>query len=136
MKLNLGVFDVPEWNGTPLHDVANILESKYGLFSKFAEDQHDVIANELALSVQGAITNLLVGGPSVDPFLEACSAIDARFQFFIDTSRVEALGIPGVPTGAALKGVNHRLKKARGARRPSFRDTGILRANFVSWVDE
>ena len=41
----------------------------------------------------------------------------------------------GVPTGAAKKGVNHRLKIRRGKRRPSFIDTGILRTNFVSWVD-
>ena len=136
MKLSLGVFAVPEWNGVPLPDVANILEGKYGLFSEFAKDQHDVITKAMHDSVSSAVTNLLAGAPpGMDPFAQGCSEIDAAFQRFLDTSRIEKLGVAGVPTGAALKGVNHRKKKNRGARRPSFIDTGILRTNFVSWVD-
>jgi len=48
---------------------------------------------------------------------------------------METLGYPGVPTRAALMGVNSRLKKRRGKRRPSFRDTGLYQASFMAWVD-
>ena len=136
MKLNLGVFDVPEWNGQPLAKVAHILEDRYRLFSTFANDQHAAIEKALHAGVEDALVNLVTGAPAgADPFAGACSEIDATFQRFLDTSRIEKLGINGVPTGAAKKGVNHRLKIRRGKRRPSFIDTGILRTNFVSWVD-
>jgi len=49
---------------------------------------------------------------------------------------VEKLGIPGVPTKAALRGVNHRLKhpyRRRGAR-PSFVDTSLYMSSFKAWA--
>ena len=54
---------------------------------------------------------------------------------FISSGEMEKLGYPGVPTKAALMGVNHRLKKKRGPRRVSFIDTGQYQANLTNWVE-
>ena len=77
MKLNLGVNDVLEVVNKseppkPLYDVALALESKYGVFSKFAEIHHDDIESELVKSVNGQLANILAGQPAGNPFQLGC----------------------------------------------------------------
>jgi hypothetical protein len=73
---------------------------------------------------------------SPEPFASSKSQkIDDTFHKFLDSKEMETLGIPGVPTAAALKGVSHRLKLKKGAPRPSFIDTGMYQAHFKSWVE-
>jgi len=115
--------------------VATWLEDRYHIMEVFYEADSGVLPL-LRESVQDAMENVLMGAPvGANPFLEATSEIQARFKKFISNRTMETLGIPGVPTAAALRGVNSRMKKNRGPRRPSFRDTGLYQASFMAWVD-
>lgn len=123
-------------------DVAEILEAKYHPMEIFAElHMEDVIVPALMNSVEGAIETLLMGGQGnaeVSPFSGAMPVIETAFRTFLDNREMEALGYPGVPTAAAIRGVNHRLKHpyAKGnSRRPSFIDTGTYQGAFRAWVD-
>ena len=122
-------------------DVAEILEAKYHIMEVFFEDvSGDAIGDALAHSVAGAIENLFAGAPpaSIAPTAEAEGEIESAFRHYLAQEEMAALGIPGVPTGAALRGVNHRRihPYAKGnAPRPSFIDTGLYMANFKAWVD-
>lgn len=152
MILHLGVIDVPEPEGGTTHGVATALEQKYGLFSEFAKYDMTKISDHLADSMAGALETMMQGGHVKDPFAAATSQIDQEFKDFLSLQIVETLGIPGVPTQAALDGVSTRFKnrvtaksyvkgkraptvKVQGARRPSFIDSGVMQASFKSWVD-
>ncbi len=106
----------------------------------FAEDVGgEAIGEALAHSVAGAIENLVSGAPAtISPTGEAESEIESAFRHFIVQEEMAGLGVPGVPTAAALKGINHRLRHPyakSNPRRPSFVDTGLMLANFKAWVD-
>lgn len=126
---------MPEPEGNTTYGVATILEEKYQLFSKFAESESVNIAKYLESSISGAIENLALGVFTKNPFLQANEEIDANFRNFLDIEKMAQLGVPGVPTKAALMGKSSRLKRKMGARRPSFIDSGVLQASFKSWVD-
>ena len=128
----------PKVRVTTTGDVAEILEAKYHVIRNFVELHPEVIEPMLEASVRGAIENLMLGAStSNDPFGAATAKIETAFQKFIDTREMEGIGYPGVPTKAALKGINHRLlhpyAKAN-PRRPSFRDTGLYADSFIAWV--
>lgn len=128
-------------SSSPTHtstgDVATWLEEKYGVMQHFFNAHEKDIAGDLENSLGGALETLLMGGnPGLNVFDSATTKIEERFKTFLSTQEIERLGIPGVPTGAALRGVNHRLKSGYGARRPSFIDTGLYQATMKSWVVE
>ena len=79
----------------------------------------------------------MMGAPvdAGSPFAAGESQIENRFKQFLSLREVEKLGIPGVPTKAALAGVSHRFKGKKGGRRPSFIDTGLYQASFKAWID-
>lgn len=135
MKLHIGVIDVPEPEGNTTGNVAMILEDKYELFSKFADSQIDKIANNFAESIAGAFESLAMGHPPSDPFAAATSQIDQDFRHFLDIEEMAKLGVPGVPTKAALMGKSIRFKRKVGPRRPSFIDSGTLQKSLKSWVE-
>lgn len=139
MRLHLGVVEMPYADVTDSKattgDVAEILEAKYHIMQIFVERYEQEIADALANSVAGAIENMLLGAPPTNnPFGSAENDIRALFVMFLD--KEELAGIKGVPTKAALDGVNSRLKRRRGARRPSFIDTGLYRTAFMAWMEE
>lgn len=115
--------------------VAQWLEDRYQVMEVFYESDGGVLPL-LKESMDDAMENVLMGAPvDANPFLGATSEIQKRFKMFISNRTMETMGYPGVPTQAALMGVNSRLKMRRGARRPSFRDTGLYQASFMAWVD-
>lgn len=117
-------------------DVAAILEAKYHIVELFYETRQPEIAEQLADSIADKIQAIISGAPlSGSPIDAGASVIEDWFKQFLATQEVERLGIPGVPTRAALDGVNHRLKKKRGPRRPSFIDTGLYQASFKVWQE-
>jgi hypothetical protein len=126
--------------GETTGDVATILEEKYHIMEYFFEDVGgDAISAVLEHSYAGAVENLMSGAPVAQISLsaEAESEIEAAFRMFLGQQEIN--GIPGVPTKAALAGVNHRLAHpyAKGnSPRPSFIDTGDYQANFKAWTDE
>lgn len=119
-------------------DVAEWLENKYGIMDTFAFMRLPDIAKELESSIAGELETLMMGGSVSDnPFKTAESAIESMFKNFLAKGDVEHAGIEGVPTQAALRGVNHRLKHpyAKGnPRRASFIDTGAYAASFKAWI--
>jgi hypothetical protein len=138
--LHLGVFDQPyaKAGSTTTGDVAQILEAKYGLFSAFVEMHEKVINHVIEQSLQGAIETMLAGGPTGPErgFEAATTELEELFRDAIDMQSYDGK-LPGVPTGAALRGVRHSYKRPYVKRdpRPSFFDTGLLSSSFHAWVD-
>jgi hypothetical protein len=119
-------------------DVAEILEAKYGIMEAFAMWRMPDIAKSLEESLAGELETLLMGGQtSGNPFKSAESAIETMFKNFLGSGEVEHSGLLGVPTQAALNGVNHRLAHPyakSNPRRESFIDTGGYQTHFKAWV--
>lgn len=80
----------------------------------------------------------LSGGPGgrQRAYAQAAGDIEDRFKQAISMREFDGR-IPGVPTQASLRGVNHRMKRPYVKRgpRPSFRDTGTFSSSIRSWVD-
>jgi hypothetical protein len=118
-------------------DVAELLEARYKIFTSFVERYNDQIAALFAESMENALVNLMAGAPPANnPYAEAESKVEELFQRYIE--REEMIGTPGVPTKAALKGINMRLAHpfAKGnPRRPSFIRSGLLVNSIKVWVD-
>jgi hypothetical protein len=127
-------------------DVAERLEERYHVMELFFEEVGiDLIAKALEHSVEGAIQNVLMGSPASDeplspskqgPLSEAMSEVETAFKHFLSLQFLDGVA-RGVPTQAALKGVNHRMKHPYAPRpsRPSFIDTGLYETNFKAWID-
>lgn len=137
MKIHLGVIDVPEPEGGTSYTVAQGLEEDYNLFSVFWDYEQDNAIFALTESVSNALEQYMsTGNIPNDIFADATEEIDKDFRQFLDDSKVEKMGIPGVPTKAALHGKSIRLKREYGPRRPSFIDSGVLQSSFRSWVEK
>lgn len=139
--LHLGVVDTAYTaGGKTTGDVAEILESKYRIMGNFYDAHQNDIAVALEASIGDALDNLLMGAPPGDNATAAVAGdIETLFHRFISDAEMETGEfVSGVPTKAALRGVNHRLAHpyAKGnPRRPSFRDTGLYEASFKAWID-
>lgn len=120
---------------TTTGEVADILEAKYGVMEMFFEEYAPKLADNLAEAMVGTLETMIMGGPSPDnPFAEGEAEIETDFKHALDAKFMDGLAA-GVPTKAALKGVNHRLKIKKGNPRPSFIDTGLYQANFRAWIE-
>ena len=139
MKLHLGVIDLPYTSGTgsvTTGQVAQWLENKYGVITIFYSSHQGEIVSDLENALGGALENLLMGAPVSDNvFAGGTSKIKNRFSVFLSTAEIENFGMEGIPTQAALDGVNNRLKLKKGPRRPSFIDTGLYSAAFLAWIE-
>ncbi len=133
-------FGAPEFHGTT-GDVAQILEDEYHVMELFYEEVGgDQIARAFEQSAKEALEDLIAGAPreSLSLTRQATEEIETAFRIFIDQKELDGI-VPGVPTAAALAGVNHRLKHpyAKGnPERPSFKDTGLYQASFKAWAEE
>jgi len=117
-------------------EVADILEEHYHIMEKFYERREDAIMESLHDALGKAIRSMMMGGPEVEnPFLGALDGIEHEFKEFLDTEEMASTGTPGVPTKAALRGVNNRLKISSGPRRPSFIDTSLYQQSFKAWIE-
>ena len=118
-------------------EVMEILEAKYGVIDAFYEDKKPQIDKLCLRYLKADLDHQMRGGAAAkNPLKGAMSEIEEMFHRFLDKRQVEKLGIPGVPTQAALMGVKHvRGKKTIVGRRPSFVDTGLYRDSFHAWVD-
>lgn len=121
---------------TTTGEVAGWLEGKYHVMEHYYEARQKQITEALADSMAGALETLLAGGPAdaPAPLAEAESFIQNDFQQFMALDTLATLGYPGIPTKAALDGVNTRLKKRKGAPRPSFIDSGAYVNSFRVWT--
>ena len=149
MIIHLGVNDVPydyrpegqksstgRRQATSTGDVAEILETKYGVMQFFWDRHQAEVVSELRNSIEGALETLIMGGPSLrgSPAAAGGSEVEVMFQRFLDAKEMDGQ-VTGVPTAASLAGVNHRFKRRKqGSPRPSFVDTGLYQSNFRCWV--
>lgn len=140
--LHLGVVDVPYLakGSTTTGDVAEILERRYGIMATFYEVNQDQIVQLLEEAMGSKLETLLLGGPTGERLFSDADfdGINELFRAFLDQRGMDGRA-PGVPTAAALAGVDHRLLHpyARSnPARPSFIDTGQYQASFRAWVDE
>jgi hypothetical protein len=121
-------------------DVAQLLEEKYHVMEHFVQAHEADIAKALGDSMLVATENMLSGAPPSDnPFAAGEAAIGFLFkETFLQGKEMDRLGFPGIPTKAALAGVNPRLahpfSKSNPAR-PSFVRSGLYQASFVAWVE-
>lgn len=122
--------------GQTTGDVAVWLENKYHIMEHFYQLKAQKIADACAKSLEGALENMALGAPPVtNPLQGAMSDVEASFKKFLASREIERQGYPGIPTQAALSGVNHRLSIKKGGRRPSFIDTGLYQSSFKAWAD-
>ena len=161
LRLHLGVVDVPYSEPTPrprrasrgkparprkvasgtqtTGDVATWLENRYQVMAIFAYLHEKEIKAAIEEGLVGELENRLMDAPpNRDAFGAATSQIETVFRDFLDNDEIAKLGmVPGVPTAAALRGVNHRMMHpyARRAARPSFLDTGLYSASFRAWIE-
>jgi hypothetical protein len=117
--------------------IADILEHKYGVMQGFVDLHMPDIAHSLENSMAGALESMMMGAPAtLDPFGSAMGEIEASFkEQYLQKEEITGTGADGVPTQAAVDGVNHRMKGKRGERRPSFIDTGLYQASFKAWIE-
>ncbi len=150
--ITLGVIDIPyvgfDPNGKKKRvkvaigtettgDVAEWLENKYHVIETFFELRREKFEEQVLEAIEASIEDLVTGASvSKNPFSDALHWLDDQFKAFLTSREIEGLGIPGVPTKAAIKGVNTRKKLFKGPRRPSFIDTGQYEASFKAWVTE
>ena len=87
----------------------------------------------------GALENIAAGAniKKIKVTAEAESEIETAFKLFLGQQEMNGV-VPGVPTKAALKGVNHRMLHPYAKRGPrsSFIDTGLYQANFKVWMTD
>lgn len=124
------------------YEVAQILENEYHIMGTFVDKKMPLIVTALEDSITRSLEDLLVRGSkstkNLNPFKSAESKIAQAFKDFISNGEVEHSGIPGTPTGAALRGVNHRLANPyvkSNPRRASFIDTDTYRKSAMCWVE-
>ncbi len=138
VDLILGVIDQPynEPSGQTTGGVAEILEDKYHVVQVFYNQHEAEIGKAMEDSVGQALDGLLQGAPiNRTPFAAATDTIKHLFNVFIDSDEMAKLGIPGVPTKAALAGVQTAKKRRKGSPRVSFVDTGLYRDSFKAWTE-
>ena len=159
--LHLGVVDIPYGNayasqrsqgakalpsGTGTStvttgDVARSLEKRYGIMAMFVELHGQEISDEMAEVLRDHLENLLMGAPDAGMdalFAEgSLGAVEQVFREMLDKRELDGQ-VLGVPTGAAMAGVDHRLQHpyAKRGPRPSFIDTGTYQASMRAWVED
>ena len=136
-----GLKKVPAVRELSTGDVAEILENRYHVMEIFFETVgREQISTALEHSIAGAIENMNVGQPigSIAPTAEAEGEIETAFRFFLSQREMDMLH-RGVPTRAAMLGINHRLLHPYARSnppRPSFIDTGLYQANMRAKFEE
>lgn len=158
-KLHLGVVDFPysydqqavSKKGKPLKkkrrvtksittgEVAEFIENEYHVMESFFEVHGDEVMNDIVDAYEGSLDNMLLGGPSrSNPGQEGLEKAEQRFRDFLANREMDTMGVPGIPTQAALEGVSHRFAHpyAKRSERPSFIDTGTYASAFKAWMAE
>lgn len=130
-----------KWRGVVnTGDVAEWLEDKYGVVRCFAEELHpEVITGALERAMADKLEALLLGAP-IDTSLSSLdlSEIETAFRQAIEGEEFDGK-IEGVPTQAALRGVNHRLKHPYAKDNPprqSLFDTHLYHDSFAAWIED
>jgi hypothetical protein len=139
--LHLGVAVVPYTYGKSHRttgDIATILEARYGVVRTFVTLTQAPLREIFAKEAAKAVTATLTGKPNVpEPMQGALDRVARDFRKFILARGMD--GTKGVPTLAARRGINHRLKHPYAKKNPerqSLFDTGLYIGSFKVWFDK
>jgi hypothetical protein len=126
--------------GKTTREVAEELETQYGIVEKFYELEADNIVEMLEETLGESIERIMTmeqppktGGIPV----KETDKIEAKFRARLKREELHSGGT--VPTLAAIRGVSHLRKHPyakSNPRRPSFIDTGMYQRSFRAWVEE
>lgn len=138
MKACLGVVDMVYGYGdapsATTFAVAQALQERYQLFSRFYHEHQDLILNTIQETLTLQLVNHLRYGAPFEQDDIILGAIVEAFSLFLEREEMAGLQVDGVPTLAALEGINTRLKIHHGPRRPSFIDGGLFLSSFNAWI--
>lgn len=137
MKICFGVVDIPyDYGDTSetTYTVAEILEDNYRLFTHFYELHEKEILEEVRDNIVLQLANAIQNGVAPSDML-LLGKTQKAFSAFLEKEEMAGLSVDGVPTKAALMGVNSRKKIRHGERRPSFIDGGQFLSSFVAWIE-
>lgn len=137
MKINLGVIDIPYDYGiapATTHQVADDLEDRYQLFTNFYHEHEEEIIREVNEAITLQLINHISYGAPFDESEIILSGVVKAFSLFLEREEMAGLDVDGVPTLAALEGINSRLKIHHGPRRPSFIDGGLFISSVTAWI--
>lgn len=133
-------YSMPAPGAETTGDVATWLENRYHVMGIFYQLYSKPIGEAFVQSLEGTVESLMMGAPvQQNPFGTVTNFIQDWFRRYLSEGEIEKLGIPGVPTQAALHRESARLKagkKKGGPPRPSFIDTGLYENSFVAWVGD
>jgi len=116
-------------------DVATLLEDKYHLMEVWYENNELAVADAFADAMAGELEDMMTGAPpKPDLLAPAMGFIEEGFKAAISEEAFAGYGVPGVPTKAARQGTTPRKKSGKGARRASFRYSGLYQASMKAWV--
>lgn len=137
MKVALGVIDMPyDYGNTSAttYEVAEALQEEYQLFTHFWELHQDTIRSEVGETLAYAIINHIKHGAPMTSNEQLADTMQA-FNIFLEAREMEGLSVDGVPTLAAILGINSRLKERLNPGRPSFIDGGLFKSSFIAWIE-
>ena len=135
MKLHLGVDEVPYAEGQQnTGEVAEILEAKFGVMQKFADQNIDEIAVMIENGLAGSLESILAGAPpEFNVFGQAMADIESRFQDYIDR---EEHGIQTKSKQSPKSGARKKRQYRKASDKVTFVDSGLYRGNFKAWVSD
>jgi hypothetical protein len=123
--------------GKTTSDIANELETKYGIVEAFYELEEDNIIEMLEDAFGEDIEEVMtMEEPKTGIATEETDKIEKRFRTRLNREELHTRG--NVPTLAAQRGISHLRQHpyAKGATsRPSFVDTGLYQRSFRAWVE-
>ena len=119
-------------------DVAEILESRYGIMQFFWDTHGQEVADQIVDTLEGRIETMMMRGDIFDQGGDIdLSVVEEMFRTMLDNKELDGR-VSGVPTAAAQAGVSHRMMRPNLHRsaRPSFIDTGLYQASFRAVLEE
>ncbi|ELY4543941.1 hypothetical protein SMZ81_002151 [Cronobacter sakazakii] len=141
MKVCFGVIDKPydygDEPGKTTFEVAQDLEERYEIFSRFWGMHKDEIIQEAGEMIAFQLIRHLKHNVPLPP-VQVMGDTLGIFHHFLEAEEMAGMTINGneVPTWAARIGVDSRKKeKITWIRRPSFIDGGLFKGSFIAWID-
>lgn len=138
-KVVLGVVNLAyadEEGGTTTHEVAEILEKKYGVMDVFVQAHRQAILDDVSKAYVTMLKRYLKTGSAWGNHHEfPLERTDAAFRDYL--SRDEWQKLTGRTIGAAQGGISSRKKAGRyETARPAFIDTGLYRRSFRAFLQK
>jgi hypothetical protein len=122
-SLHFGFEDFAYPDGKTTIQISEVLEAKYHIVEHFFSHYDQEIADIVTEAIHSEEHDL--------------SEVVELFHQFLESREIERLGIPGVPTKAAKKGIKIKAghRRAGITSRPSFVELGLYKDSFRVWLE-